>query len=65
MPRACDRPYLIETKRGSFEADVVLANLTPWALVKLMGDEAPVGFAAAREKLEADLRRVHGVSRRG
>ena len=32
--------YAIETKRGSFEADVVLANLTPWALVKLMGAEA-------------------------
>jgi phytoene dehydrogenase-like protein len=32
---------VIETKRGSFEADVVLANLTPWALAKLMGDEAP------------------------
>ncbi len=37
-------PYLVETKRGSFEADVVLANLTPWALVKLMGDEAPAGL---------------------
>jgi C-3',4' desaturase CrtD len=35
------RPYKIETKRGSFEADVVVANLTPWALVKLWGDEAP------------------------
>ncbi len=34
-------PYKIETKRGSFEADVVLANLTPWALAKLMGDDAP------------------------
>jgi phytoene dehydrogenase-like protein len=32
---------MIETKRGSFEADVVLANLTPWALAKLMGEEAP------------------------
>jgi C-3',4' desaturase CrtD len=37
-------PYRIETKRGSFEADVVLANLTPWALVKLMGDDAPSGL---------------------
>jgi C-3',4' desaturase CrtD len=37
--KAC--PYRIETKRGSFEADVVLANLTPWALAKLMGDNAP------------------------
>jgi C-3',4' desaturase CrtD len=33
--------HMIETKRGSFEADVVLANLTPWALTKLMGDDAP------------------------
>ena len=33
-------PYNIETKRGSVEADVVLANLTPWALAKLMGDDA-------------------------
>jgi C-3',4' desaturase CrtD len=33
--------HTIETKRGSFEADVVLANLTPWALAKLMGDDAP------------------------
>ncbi len=56
---------MIETKRGSFEADVVVANLTPWALVKLMGDEAPVGSATAREEFEADLQRVHGVSRRG
>ncbi len=32
---------MIETKRGSFEADMVVANLTPWALVKLLGDEAP------------------------
>jgi C-3',4' desaturase CrtD len=35
------RPYMIETKRGSFEADVVLANLTPWALAKLLGADAP------------------------
>jgi C-3',4' desaturase CrtD len=33
--------HMIETKRGSFAADVVLANLTPWALAKLMGAEAP------------------------
>ena len=35
------RSYVVETKRGSFEADVVLANLTPWALMNLLGDEAP------------------------
>jgi len=34
-------PYKIETKRGTFEADMVVANLTPWALVKLLGAEAP------------------------
>ncbi len=36
--------YAIESKRGSFAADVVLANLTPWALVKLMGAEAPASL---------------------
>lgn len=36
-----EKKQRIETKRGSFEADVVLANLTPWALAKLMGDDAP------------------------
>jgi C-3',4' desaturase CrtD len=35
------KTHRIETRRGSFEADAVLANLTPWALAKLMGDEAP------------------------
>jgi C-3',4' desaturase CrtD len=34
-------PYTIETKRGTCEADVVVANLTPWALANLMGDAAP------------------------
>ena len=38
------RQYKIETKRGSYEADLVVANLTPWALVKLLGDEAPSGL---------------------
>lgn len=36
--------YQIETKRGSFEADGVVANLTPWALVKLLGDAAPASL---------------------
>jgi C-3',4' desaturase CrtD len=35
---------VIESKRGSFEVDMVLANLTPWALAKLMGDDAPSGL---------------------
>jgi C-3',4' desaturase CrtD len=47
--KAC--PYIVGTIRGSFEADVVLANLTPWALVKLMGDETPAGLR----------RRVHSL----
>jgi C-3',4' desaturase CrtD len=38
------RPYIVETKRGSFEADIVVANLTPWALVKLSGENAPSGL---------------------
>ena len=33
-------PYVIETTRGMFEADGVIANLTPWALAKLLGDDA-------------------------
>ncbi len=36
--------HVIESKRGSFEADVVLANLTPWALAKLIGDDAPASL---------------------
>ena len=35
------KTYRVETTRGEFEADLVIANLTPWALVKLMGDDAP------------------------
>ena len=38
------RQYKIETKRGVFEADFVVANLTPWALVKLLGAETPSGL---------------------
>lgn len=34
-------PYAIETNHGAFEADGVIANLTPWALAKLLGDDAP------------------------
>ncbi len=38
------KTHRIETKRGTFEADVVVANLTPWALVKLMGAGTPAGL---------------------
>lgn len=34
--------YLVKTNKGlEIEADVVVANLTPWALVDLLGDHAP------------------------
>ncbi len=34
--------YRIETKRGeAFAADVVLANLPPWNIARLLGDHAP------------------------
>jgi len=37
-------PYVIETNRGVFEADGVIANLTPWALANLLGDDAPASL---------------------
>lgn len=38
------RSYVIETNRGAFEAEAVIANLTPWALARLMADEAPAAL---------------------
>ncbi|MFN2224713.1 MAG: phytoene desaturase family protein [Anaerolineae bacterium] len=36
------RPVAVETKkRASFPADVVIANLPPWNVVRLLGEEAP------------------------
>jgi C-3',4' desaturase CrtD len=36
------RPVAVETKRGkSFAADVVVANLPPWNIAPLLGDQAP------------------------
>jgi C-3',4' desaturase CrtD len=36
------RPVAVETKRGvSYPADVVIANLPPWNIARLLGDEAP------------------------
>jgi len=36
------RPVAVETKKGeSFPADGVIANLTPWNIAPLMGDDAP------------------------
>lgn len=37
-----DRSYLLETKRGNqFEADLFVANLTPWDIAALLGESAP------------------------
>jgi C-3',4' desaturase CrtD len=36
------RPVAVETRRGkSFPADMVVANLTPWDVARLLGDETP------------------------
>ena len=36
------RPVAVETKRGeSIPADVVIGNLPPWNMVKLLGEQAP------------------------
>jgi len=36
------RPVAVETRRGkSFPADMVVANLTPWDVARLLGEEAP------------------------
>ena len=36
------RPVAVETKRrATFPADVVIANLPPWNLARLLGDDAP------------------------
>ncbi len=37
-----NHPVSVETKRGeSFPADLVIANLTPWNIARLLGDAAP------------------------
>ena len=36
------RPIAVETKKGAtFPADVVIANLPPWNVARLLGDQAP------------------------
>ncbi len=45
-------PYTIETNRGTFEADGIIANLTPWALAKLLGDDAPAALTKRVSKLK-------------
>jgi len=51
------RTYQIETARGAFEADAVIANLTPWALASLLGDDAP----ASLTKRVANLKPIWGA----
>lgn len=47
------RATAVETKRGlRLEADFFLANLTPWALNNLLGDEAPPRLEQEVEALE-------------
>ncbi len=37
------KPVAVETKRGkSFPADLVVANLTPWNVVRLLGENVPL-----------------------
>ncbi|HET7376926.1 MAG TPA: FAD-dependent oxidoreductase, partial [Anaerolineae bacterium] len=38
------RSHVVRTKRGTFEADAIIANLTPWALTKLLGEDAPASL---------------------
>lgn len=51
------RTYQIETTRGAFEADAVIANLTPWALARLLRDDAP----ASLTKRVANLKPIWGA----
>ncbi|MCS6872253.1 MAG: NAD(P)/FAD-dependent oxidoreductase [Anaerolineae bacterium] len=42
IERHADKTFVLHTNKGNtFEADIVLANLTPWALAELLGDAAP------------------------
>jgi C-3',4' desaturase CrtD len=42
IERRADKTFLLHTNKGNtFEADIVLANLTPWALADLLGEAAP------------------------
>ncbi|MBN1149040.1 MAG: FAD-dependent oxidoreductase [Anaerolineales bacterium] len=35
-------PAAVETRRGEFEAEAVVANLTPWDAARLLGEAAPL-----------------------
>jgi C-3',4' desaturase CrtD len=42
IERRADKTFLLHTNKGNtFAADIVLANLTPWALADLLGEGAP------------------------
>ncbi|PJF37038.1 MAG: FAD-dependent oxidoreductase [Candidatus Thermofonsia Clade 1 bacterium] len=42
IERRADKTFRLHTNKGNtFEADIVLANLTPWALADLLGEAAP------------------------
>jgi len=48
------RPVAVETRRGgSFPADLVIANLTPWSLLRLAGDDAPVSLKRLGQRRQA------------
>lgn len=45
------RPKAVETRKGTcFPADAVVANLTPWNVARLLGDEAPTRLKRLRER---------------
>ena len=49
---ALQRLYRIETKRGVFEADAMIANLTPWSLARLIGEGAPASLTKRVSQLK-------------
>jgi len=48
------RPVAVETRRGgSFPADLVIANLTPWSLLRLAGEDAPISLKRRGQRCQA------------
>lgn len=53
LPRK-NSTYRVKTDKGmALEADIVIANLTPWALVNLLGDHAPQNLRAEVQQRES------------
>jgi C-3',4' desaturase CrtD len=51
IERCPDKTFVIRTNKGqTFAADIVLANLTPWALHSLLGEAAPAGLSQEIKK---------------